>query len=71
MAVDPMAVSLLDPAAFEAALKSLPSEALVRELVELGPELLPGAQAASLRLAAATLDEAARRMSSSGGGGGR
>ena len=69
MAVDPMAVSLLDPAAFEAALKSLPSEALVRELVELGPELLPGAQAASLRLAAATLDEAARRMSSGGGGG--
>jgi hypothetical protein len=35
---------------------------LARELLEMAPELAPGAQAAALRLGANTLDQAAERV---------
>mmetsp|Transcript_31518 Transcript_31518/g.102686 ORF Transcript_31518/g.102686 Transcript_31518/m.102686 type:complete len:1118 (+) Transcript_31518:129-3482(+) len=43
-------------------LRALPSERLSRELFELAPELLPGAQAAALRLSALLLEQSASRV---------
>ncbi|KAK3281300.1 hypothetical protein CYMTET_10902 [Cymbomonas tetramitiformis] len=54
---------LQDPQAAAAMLlSSLPSEELAQEIMELLPELAPGAQAAALRLAALLLEQSAARL---------